>query len=150
MFCMDGIKSGGLHFRAGVLFQCALSRASVTCTIEVYFDALFEDEHMAYLNQQEREKLLQELVKLNNVPRARGKLRRMDPKVRLAYMRNMQQSGEYATRFDLFGLGTVVTLIERGTEEKTATDKAGAAAVRFKPEFTLSEVIVEPMPENKT
>lgn len=105
---------------------------------------------MAYLNQQEREKLLQDLVKLNNVPRARGKLRRMDPKVRLAYMRNMQASGVYETRFDLFGLGTVVRLIERQDEHEVATDKPGAAPVRLKPEFTLSEVIVEPMPENKT
>ncbi len=104
---------------------------------------------MAYLNQEEREKLLQELTKMS-VSRARGKLRRMDPKVKLAYLRNMQQSGEYATRFDLFGLGTVVTLIERGSEEQTSTDKPGSAAVRMKSEFELSQVIVEPMPENRT
>lgn len=105
---------------------------------------------MAYLNQQEREKLLEELVKMNNVPKARGKLRRMDPKVRLAYIRNMQQSGEYETRYDLHGLGTVVRLIETGDEETVFTDKPGSAAVRMKPEFRLKEVIVEPMPENRT
>lgn len=105
---------------------------------------------MAYLNQQEREKLLNELVKLNNVSRARGKLRRMDPKVKLAYMRNMQASGFYETRFDLFGLGTVVKLIERGSQHETATDKPGSAPVRLETDFTLAEVVVEPMPENKT
>jgi|SRR5664279_180763 len=104
---------------------------------------------MAYLNHEEREKLASDLTKIS-VSKARGKLRRMDPKVKLAYLRNAQGSGEYTTRFDLFGLGTVVTLVERESEEQSATDKQGSAPVRLKSEFSLAEVIVDPMPENKT
>ena len=104
---------------------------------------------MAYLNREEREKLLNELTKMK-APRARGKLRRMDPKVKLAYLRNAQESGEYWTRYELFGLGTVVTLVERADEEQTFTDKQGSAPVRLSKEYRLAEVMVEPMPENQT
>ncbi len=104
---------------------------------------------MAYLNQQERDKLLNELTKMS-VPRARGKLRRMDPQVKLAFMRNAQASGEFLTRFDLRGLGTVVTLVERQGAPEITTDKPGSASVRLKGEFYLTEVRVEPMPENHT
>lgn len=104
---------------------------------------------MAYLNQQEREKLLNELTKMK-VPRARGKLRRMDSKGKLAFIRNAQATGEFLTRYDLHGLGVVVTLIERKDETETATDKPGSASVRYKPDFYLSEVTVEPMPDNQT
>ena len=104
---------------------------------------------MAYLNREEREKLLNELTKMK-APRARGKLRRMDPKVKLAFLRNAQESGEYWTRYDLVGLGTVVTLVERGDEEQTFTDKEGSAPVRLSKDYTLTQVMVEPMPENQT
>jgi len=102
---------------------------------------------MAYLNQQEREKLLNELTKMS-VPRARGKLRRMDSKGKLAFIRNAQATGEFFTRYDLHGLGVVVTLVERKDSAETATDEPGAANVRYKPDFYLSEVSVEPMPDN--
>jgi hypothetical protein len=102
---------------------------------------------MAYLNQQEREKLLNELTKMS-VSRARGKLRRMDSKGKLAFMRNAQATGEFLTRFDLYGLGVVVTLVERKGDSKVTTDQPGAADVRYKPDFYLSEVSVEPMPDN--
>jgi hypothetical protein len=104
---------------------------------------------MAYLNREEREKLMNELIKMK-APRARGKLRRMDPKVKLAYLRNAQESGEYWTRYELFGLGTVVTLVERAEEEQTFTDRQGSAPVRLSKEYSLAEVMVEPMPENQT
>lgn len=104
---------------------------------------------MAYLNREEREKLLHELTTIS-VSKARGRLRRMDPKVKLAYMRNMQDSGEYATRLDLPTCGVVVTLIERGTEKQVDHAFSGSMAERSKPEFVLSEVSVEPTPENLT
>ncbi|MEP7293324.1 MAG: hypothetical protein ABI835_16190 [Chloroflexota bacterium] len=104
---------------------------------------------MAYLNQQEREKLLDELTRMS-IGKARGKLRRMDAKGKIAFMRNAQSPGEYVTRYDLHGLGTVVTLVEREGEAAVTKDLAGSASVRSKPEFRLAEVTVEPMPENRT
>ncbi|MEO8397580.1 MAG: hypothetical protein ABI700_31580 [Chloroflexota bacterium] len=104
---------------------------------------------MAYLNRDEREKLMNELIKMQ-APRARGKLRRMDPKVKLAYLRNSQEIGEYWTRYELLGLGTVVTLVEHADEEQTFTDKQGSAPVRLSKEYRLTKVMVEPMPENQT
>lgn len=104
---------------------------------------------MAYLNREEREKLLHELTTMS-VSRARGKLRRMDPQSRLAYMRNMQESGEYATRLILPTCGVVVTLIEREAEEQLARAFQGSMKTRLQPEFRLAEVTVEPTPENQT
>lgn len=104
---------------------------------------------MAYLNREEREKLLNDLTKMS-APRARGKLRRMDSKVKLAYLRNAQESGEYWTRYDLGGLGVVVTLVERADETQTFTDKQGSAPVRLSKDYRLTEVTVEPTLENKT
>jgi hypothetical protein len=105
---------------------------------------------MAYLNRDEREKLLNELTTMS-VSRARGKLRRMDPKVKLAYLRNMQESGEYWTRLDLPTCGVVVTLVERATEKQIADKEfSGSMSVRLQPEFYLAEVMVEPTPENRT
>jgi hypothetical protein len=98
---------------------------------------------MAYLNKQEREALLNELVNMS-FNRAKGKLRRMDPKGRLAFHRNVQSPTSYHTRFDLEGLGTRVTLIEREVDEPTK--KEGRVAAKFE----LAEVIVEPLPGNRT
>ncbi len=104
---------------------------------------------MAYLNGDEREALARELAAMN-VGKARGKLRRMDPNVRLRFMRNAQETGEYLTRIDLPGKGVIVTLVEREKEEQTASDKPGSAKIRFKSEYDLAEVIVDPLPENNT
>lgn len=105
---------------------------------------------MAYLNREEREKLLKELT-TTSASRARGKLRRMDPKVKLAYMRNMQESGEYWTRLDMPTCGVVVTLVERETEKQVADKEfSGSMSVRLQTEFSLAEVMVEPTPENQT
>lgn len=98
---------------------------------------------MAYLNAQEREDLLKELSKMN-FNRAKGKLRRMDPKAKLGIYRTVQITGEWITRYDLLGLGTRVTLIE---------DRAPLAddpKLRQKLDYQLVEVIVEPLPENRT
>ncbi len=98
---------------------------------------------MAYLNEQEREELLYELVKLPFI-KAKNKLRRMDSKARLDVYRNVQNTGEWMTRYDLPSLGTTVTLIE--TNISTNNDPA----VRTKSKLELERVIVAPLPENRT
>lgn len=96
---------------------------------------------MAYLNEQERDKLLDELkdMKFN---RAKGKLERIDPKGRLVYFRNAQMSGEWHTKFVLEGLGTIVTLVEKN---KTANTDA-----KNKQDYEFVNIIVEPTPGNRT
>ncbi len=105
---------------------------------------------MAYLNRQEREALLNQLTSMS-FNQAKGKLRRMDAKGKLAVLRNAQATGEYHTRFDLYGLGVVVTLIEREiSDDQVSGSEPGAAPIRLKPVFQLDEVIIDPMPENHT
>jgi hypothetical protein len=98
---------------------------------------------MAYLNKQEREALLDELANMS-FNQAKGKLRRIDPKGRLAFYRNIQSPTTYHTRYELEGLGTRVTLIEREVDQPTK--QAGRVAAKFE----LAEVIVEPLPGNRT
>lgn len=104
---------------------------------------------MAYLNREEREALAHELTTMS-AGKARGKLRRMDANVKLRFLRNAQQTGEYLTSLDLPGQGVTVTLVEHETEAQVASDKPGAAPIRLKPDFYLDQVIVDPMPENHT
>lgn len=96
---------------------------------------------MAYLNEAERDQLLDEL-KTMNFKRATSKLRRMDPKGKLAIYRNNQQTGEWVTRYDLVGLGTRVTLIEDRVIKK------GERSDQNK--YELARMVVEPMPGNRT
>ncbi|MEQ8677020.1 MAG: hypothetical protein RLP44_14810 [Aggregatilineales bacterium] len=96
---------------------------------------------MAYLNTQEREDLLQELIKLNYM-QAKRKIRNMDQKSRLGVFRNVQGVNRWVTRYELPSLGTKVTLIE--TYALT-----GEASVK-ESDFELTEVIVEPTAENRT
>lgn len=96
---------------------------------------------MAYLNEQERDELLNQLkdMKFN---RAKYKLARMDPKGRLAYYRNVQMSGEWHTKYILEGLGTIVTLVETNDAEN---DKA-----KNKQNYQFVNIIVEPTEGNRT
>ena len=96
---------------------------------------------MAYLNIQEREDLLQELIKLNYM-QAKRKIRNMDAKSRLGVFRNVQGVNRWVTRYDLPSLGTKVTLIETYA-------LAGATRVK-EADYELTEVIVEPTAENRT
>ena len=96
---------------------------------------------MAYLNEKERDDLLNKLKDMN-FKKAKGKLERMDPEGRLAFYRNVQTVGKWMTRFDLTGLGTRVTLIE----ENHNPNQAG----RNDNDFELVEIIVEPLPGNRT
>ena len=70
---------------------------------------------MAFLNKQEREQLENELKGMK-FSRATGKVRGLDPNVRLVYYRNAQETGEWLTRYELKGLGARVTLVETRTE----------------------------------
>ena len=95
---------------------------------------------MAHLNETQRKALLDQLtgMKFN---RAKGKLLRMDPDGRLAYFRNVQQSGEWHTKFILAGLGTAVTLIE--------VNHAANDQYRNQQKFEFTNIIVEPTLENQ-
>lgn len=91
---------------------------------------------MAFLNQQEREALLNE-IKDMKAGRIRGKVMRMDPKARLAYFRNVQEVNRWMTRYVLPTRGTQVTLVETLDRSKG------------KAEYQLVELIVEPTAENR-
>lgn len=96
---------------------------------------------MSYLNQAEREALLNELSAMR-LWRAKFKLRLMDPKGRLLYYRNVQQTGEWHTKYVLEGLGTEVTLVE--------VNHAENSQYRNKQKFEFVNVIVEPTPDNRS
>jgi len=96
---------------------------------------------MAYLNEQQREKLLNDLKDLK-FNQAKGKLRRMDPRGRLVYMRNAQRTGRWMTRYDLESLGTSVTLVEQN--RVVNEDK------KLESEWEMVEVVVEPLPDNQS
>ncbi|MDE2777590.1 MAG: hypothetical protein OXI77_16815 [Chloroflexota bacterium] len=95
---------------------------------------------MPYLNEGERRSLLDELSGMR-LWRAKFKLRLMDPKARLLYMRNVQRSGEWHTRYVLESLGTQVTLVETNHAENTQ--------YRNKQKFEFVNVIVEPTADNR-
>lgn len=98
---------------------------------------------MAFLNDADRDRLLNELSSMN-FKRAKARLRRMDPKGKIAVYRNVQNTGEWITRYDLHGLGTKVTLVE------AYTGYEGDPAQRKAADYKLVQVIVEPMPGNRT
>lgn len=96
---------------------------------------------MAYLNEGQRRSLLDELSGMR-LWRAKFKLRLMDPKVRLLYLRNVQQAGEWHTKYVLESFGTQVTLVE--------VNHAENSQYRNKQKFEFVNVIVEPTADNQT
>ncbi len=96
---------------------------------------------MAYLNEGERRSLLDELSGMR-LWRAKFKLRLMDPNVRLLYLRNVQQAGEWHTKYVLESFGTQVTLVEVNHAENTQ--------YRNKQKFEFVNVIVEPTADNRS
>jgi hypothetical protein len=100
---------------------------------------------MAFLNKQERDQLENELKGMK-FGKATGKLRSMDPNGRLVYYRNVQETGEWNTRYELKGLGARVTLVERQVEK-------AAKVLNFlktdKLTYDLVDVRVEPTPDNR-
>ena len=95
---------------------------------------------MAYLNEGERRSLLDDISGMR-LWRAKFKLRLMDPKVRLLYLRNVQQSGQWHTKYVLESLGTEVTLVE--------VNHAANDQPRNKQHFEFVNVIVEPTADNR-
>ena len=98
---------------------------------------------MAYLNEQERDKLLNELKDMS-FNGANWKLRLMDKSGRIAFYRNAQQTGRWLTRYVLPSFGTRVTLVEEHYDEPGKNPK------RVKAKFRFIEVIVEPTPDNRS
>lgn len=96
---------------------------------------------MAYLNEQDRDTLLDDLKSMD-FNRAKGKLQRMDPKGRLAYYRNVQMAGESHTKYILEGLGTIVTLVEINHTQNTEA--------RNNQNYEFVNIIVEPTAGNST
>jgi hypothetical protein len=96
---------------------------------------------MAYLNAQQRQELSNELARMK-FNKAKAKVRSLDHKGRMVFHRNSQVVGQWMTRYDLPTLGTRVTLVESEQDK----DHEG----KLKAEFDMSEVIVEPLPDNKT
>lgn len=97
---------------------------------------------MAYLNTQERDELLNELKSLDFF-HAKRRLMQIDQKGRMAYYRNAQHSGQLETRYDLEGLGTRVTFIEK--HDRTLSAKGDV----YDAKFELIDIIVEPLPGNR-
>lgn len=97
---------------------------------------------MAFLNKNEREKLRDELKQMR-FNQAKGKVRGMDDKARLVYLRNVQNVNQWATRYELPSMGVRVTLIE---EFDMLEQKSG----KLRADYDLIDVKVEPTPENKT
>lgn len=97
---------------------------------------------MAYLNKNEREKLRDELKNLR-FNQAKGKVRGMDTESRLVYLRNVQNVNQWATRYDLPTFGIRVTLMESFDMQE---QKGG----KLRADYNLTDVTVEPTPENKT
>ena len=95
---------------------------------------------MAYLNEDERRSLLDDLSGMK-LWRAKFKLRLMDPKGRLLYLRNVQQAGEWHTKYVLESLGTQVTLVEVNQAENNQPSN--------KQKFEFVNVIVEPTADNR-
>ena len=98
---------------------------------------------MTYLNEKDRENLLNELIQLPFL-KAKNKARRLDPKAIMEVYRNVQHNGEWLTRYRLPTRGTIVTLIESYNNPDNDPNS------RQKAKFELEKVIVEPMPENRT
>lgn len=97
---------------------------------------------MAFLNAQERERLKNDLKSMS-YNRAKGRLNRLDPQGKMVYWRNSQKVGELHTRFDLLGLGTTVSLVEKMNLKPTDKDRVSRTS------FEMVDVIVEPLPDNR-
>ncbi len=98
---------------------------------------------MAYLNTNERNQLKQELDALNDFTKAKRRLFLADAKGRLAFFRNAQHSGQLETRFDLEGLGTRVTIIEKHSRELDEKKSVWHSS------YELLDIVVEPLPDNR-
>jgi hypothetical protein len=92
---------------------------------------------MAYLNKSERDALLDEL-RDKRFERCQRILILKDRSARLKYFRNIQETDRWMTRYILPTLGAQVTLVEGLTILSDG-----------KRSFNLSEIIIEPTPDNR-
>lgn len=97
---------------------------------------------VAHLNKNERESLRDDLLKMR-FNQAKGKVRNMDTKARLVYLRNVQNINEWTTRYELPNQGVLVTLVETFDMEEQKSGKLRA-------DYDLIDVVVEPTSANKT
>ncbi len=104
---------------------------------------------MAYLNSQQRDALRDELrkVKFNQ---AKGRIRRLDTKGKLAFLRNSQSPGLLHTAYDLPTLGVRVILVEFETTVVGATEKTGSSPMHMASSSEFTDVLVHPLDINKT
>jgi hypothetical protein len=96
---------------------------------------------MAYLTQHERDKIAEE-IKDMSPGQLRGYANRKDPKARLAYWRNAQESGKWMTRYVMDSLGTMITIYETFDEKPK-----GWFSQR---KYRIEQIVVEPTPNNRT
>jgi hypothetical protein len=96
---------------------------------------------MAFLNKDERDALANELAN-KNFGQIRGAVYRKDDKARLAYFRNVQESGKWMTRYVLEGLGVMVTVYEKYEPEK----KGWFNRVKY----SIEQIVVEPTKANRS
>lgn len=95
---------------------------------------------MAFLNQQERDALLED-IKNKKFNQIRGYVYRKDAKARLAYFRNVQETGHWMTRYVLEGLGTQVTVYENANNQNK-----GLFSRR---KYEITKIVVEPTSDNR-
>ncbi|MGJ3240187.1 MAG: hypothetical protein ACFE0Q_15880 [Anaerolineae bacterium] len=95
---------------------------------------------MAFMSKEERDALLND-IKDMNFNQIRGYVYRKDPQARLAYFRNVQESGHWMTRYVLEGLGSQVTVYERIDEENKGWFN--------KRDYVITQIVVEPTNDNR-
>lgn len=95
---------------------------------------------MAFLDKDERDALLDD-IKDKKFNQIRGYIHRRDNQARLAYYRNVQESGQWMTRYVLEGLGTVVTLYEGLDEENEGWFK--------RRKYQIDKIVVQPTAQNR-
>ncbi|MDQ7028173.1 MAG: hypothetical protein Q9P01_11260 [Anaerolineae bacterium] len=96
---------------------------------------------MAYLNKQERDQMAEE-IKDKSPSQIRGYVNGKDKKARLAYWRNVQESGKWMTRYIMDSLGTMVTIYETFDEESKGWFNQR--------KYRVAQIVVEPSPNNRT
>jgi hypothetical protein len=95
---------------------------------------------MAFLSKEERDALAEE-IKDKNFGQIRGYVHGKDAKARLAYFRNVQESGKWMTRYVLETFGTMVTVYEDMKAEKKGWFS--------KQKYVIDKIVVEPTKTNR-
>lgn len=93
---------------------------------------------MAFMNKQERDAMLD---KMNgkSFQQIRGIVNSTDKKARIAYYRNVQETGKWMTRYIMEGAGTIVTLTEILEDAPRGNKK----------HYRITEIELEPTDENR-